>query len=245
MFTSSAIKRRGPEMVPFQTELKSSGSHPGRRRAGNAGCTLNTPAAAGRNEGKALNFSRRWERTDPRSLGGLRRDQSPTRETKPCWDGHKVERGGENGWFCSSFAAGLVLPCLLKITNMERADFLPDLAPLIYQITELLQSFKLQSRAGGTGDRLQPQLQALVLNTEARAEMFAAHGTGFAPEKKTKPKTTQLKWFVWFFCLFSCNVRELEDKVYARAWQAWSFPSLPNLSARSIPRGPGTPPRLP
>ena len=68
---------------------------------------------------------------------------------------------------------------------MERADFLPHLAPLIYQITELLQSFKLKSWADGTGKRLQPQLQALVLDTEARAEAFATRGSSFAPEKQT------------------------------------------------------------
>lgn len=117
-------------------------------------------------------------------MGGLRQDQSSTHEAKPCWDGHKGEQGGETSGF-APVSAGLVLPRVMEITNMERADFLPDLAPRIYQITELLQRFKLRSWADGTGERLWPQMQAPVLDTEARAEVFATRGSSFAPEKQT------------------------------------------------------------
>lgn len=81
------------------------------------------------------------ERTDPRSLGG----QS---HSKPCWDGREGQQGEEKGGF-APLSAGLVLPCLMKIRNLGRADFLPDLTPPICQRTELLQSSR--SGEGGTG----------------------------------------------------------------------------------------------
>lgn len=65
-------------------------------------------------------------------------------------------------------SVGLVLPRLMKITGLGRADFLPDLTPPICQITELLQ--RSRSREGGTGARLQLQLQA-----QSWAGMFATH----------------------------------------------------------------------
>lgn len=153
-----------------------------------------------------MNFAWRSEQADPRSLGGLRRDQSPTHETKARWDGHKEEKGEETGGF-APVSAGLVLPCLVKITNMGRADLLPHVAP-ISRISELLQSFEPESQAGSTGERLPSRLQAPALDAGARAEMFPSRGSSFAPEKQTNELV-----HVRFFCLFSCRLEELEDKL--------------------------------
>lgn len=62
------------------------------------------------------------------------------------WDGQEGQQGEGKGGFVP-LSAGLVLPCLMKIRNLGRADFLPDLTPLICQRTELLQS----SRGGEGG----------------------------------------------------------------------------------------------
>lgn len=97
-------------------------------------------------------------------------------------------------------SVGLVLPCLMKITGLGRADFLPDLTPPICQITELLQSSR--SREGGTGARLQLQLQA-----QSWAGMFATHSSFFSPENR------QINRFMWIFPLFNRKVQELKDKV--------------------------------
>lgn len=98
-------------------------------------------------------------------------------------------------------SVGLVLPCLMKITGLGRADFLPDLTPPICQITELLQSSR--SGEGGTGARLQLQLQA-----QSWAEMFATHSSFFFP-----PENRQINRFMWIFPPFNCKVQELKDKV--------------------------------
>lgn len=97
-------------------------------------------------------------------------------------------------------SVGLVLPCLMKITGLGRADFLADLTPPICQITELLQSSR--SEQGGTGARLQLQLQA-----QSWAEMFATHSSFFPPENR------QINCFMWIFPLFNRKVQELNDKV--------------------------------
>lgn len=68
-------------------------------------------------------------------------------------------------------SAGLVLPCLMKIRNLARAGFLPNLTSQICQITELLQSSR--STESATGARLQLRLQA---------QIFATHSSFLHPE---------------------------------------------------------------
>lgn len=95
--------------------------------------------------------------------------------------GMEGSRERNKGGF-APLSAGLVLPCLMKIRNLGRADFLLDLTPSICQTAELLQGSR--SGEGLTGARLQLQLQA-----QSWAEMFATHSSFFFffsfPRKQT------------------------------------------------------------
>lgn len=73
------------------------------------------------------------------------------------------------------------------------------------RFNEFLQAQKLDR---WQREKAAAPLQPLVLGTETRAEIFASHGSGFAPGK-----TDKLTGSWVFFCLFSCKVEELEDKV--------------------------------
>lgn len=97
-------------------------------------------------------------------------------------------------------SVGLVLPRLMKITGLGRADFLADLTPPICQITELLQSSRRSRVAPGQGCssscRHSPGQRCL----QPTAPFFS-------------PENRQINRFMWIFPLFNHKVQELKDKV--------------------------------